>query len=54
LADQLGIHAVEVDAIDHHASAFYQKYGFVLLLDNSLHLYVPIATIRDGHRPRKH
>jgi GNAT superfamily N-acetyltransferase len=46
LADQLGIHAVEVDAIDQRAKAFYEKYGFVPLLDNNHHLFLPIATIR--------
>jgi GNAT superfamily N-acetyltransferase len=45
LARALGIHAVVVDAIDPKASAFYQKYGFVALLDNELHLYLPLATI---------
>jgi GNAT superfamily N-acetyltransferase len=48
LAGTLGIHAVEVDAIDPEAKAFYRKYGFVPLLDNELHLYLPIATIRDA------
>jgi GNAT superfamily N-acetyltransferase len=46
LAETLGIHAIEVDAIDPPAAAFYAKYGFVPLLDQPLHLYLPIATIR--------
>jgi GNAT superfamily N-acetyltransferase len=46
LAEKLGVHAVEVDAIDQQAGKFYQKYGFTSLLDNPLHLYLPIATIR--------
>jgi GNAT superfamily N-acetyltransferase len=46
LADRLGIHAVEVDAIDAAARAFYEKFGFVPLLDHSFHLYLPIATIK--------
>ncbi len=46
LADKLGIHAVEVDAIDRQAKAFYEKYGFVSLLDNEFHLFLPIATIQ--------
>ena len=46
LADTLGIHAVEVDAIDQQAKAFYEKYGFVPLLDNEFHLFLPIATIQ--------
>jgi predicted N-acetyltransferase YhbS len=46
LAEKLGIHAIEVDAIDPSAAASYAKYGFVPLLDQPLHLYLPIATIR--------
>jgi GNAT superfamily N-acetyltransferase len=47
LSDPLGIHAVIVDAIDAEAKAFYQKYRFIPLLDNELHLYLPISTIRE-------
>jgi GNAT superfamily N-acetyltransferase len=46
LGDKLGIHAVEVDAIDPQARAFYEKYGFVPLRDHTLHLFLPLATIR--------
>jgi GNAT superfamily N-acetyltransferase len=49
LAKHLGIHAVEVDAIDAAARAFYEKFGFVRLLDNDLHLYLPIATIETAY-----
>lgn len=48
LADKLGIHAIEVDAIDQQARTFYEKYGFVPLLDNELHLFLPVSTIREG------
>ena len=48
LAGTLGIHAVEVDAIDQQAKAFYEKYGFVPLLDNAFHLFLPIATIQSA------
>lgn len=48
LADKLGIYAVEVDAIDEAAKAFYLKYGFSTLLDNALHLFLPIATAKDA------
>lgn len=47
LSTGLGVHAVEVDAIDDAAAAFYSKYGFVPLLDEPLHLYLPISTIED-------
>ncbi len=45
LSDKLGAHAVEVDALDDSAIAFYVKYGFSPLLDNARHLYLPLATI---------
>lgn len=47
LSADLGIHAVEVDAIDEVAAAFYRKYGFTPLLDEPLHLYLPIGTVED-------
>lgn len=47
LSGGLGVHAVEVDALDDAAAAFYRKYGFTPLLDDPLHLYLPIATVED-------
>ena len=41
----LGVHAVEVLAIDDRAAAFYRKYGFLQLLDDPHHLYLPVATV---------
>ena len=52
LADSLGVHAVEVQAIDDRAKAFYQKHGFDELIDDNLHLMLAIATIRDAIRPK--
>jgi GNAT superfamily N-acetyltransferase len=52
LADKLGIYEVEVDAIDHQAKAFYEKYGFVALLDNEFHLYLPIVSIQSAIQRR--
>ncbi len=46
VAEQLGIFAVEVEAIDKQARAFYVKYGFKALLDDRLHLYLPMKVIR--------
>ncbi len=46
LADQIGIRAVEVDAIDDAARHFYLKYGFIALLDDPNHLFLPMASIR--------
>jgi GNAT superfamily N-acetyltransferase len=45
LGDQVGVHAVEVDAIDDEAKAFYEKYGFLTLQDDPLHLFLPLTTI---------
>jgi predicted GNAT family N-acyltransferase len=38
-------YAVEVVAIDDSAKGFYLKYGFKELLDDRLHLYLPMRTI---------
>ena len=48
LADALGIHAVEVHAIDGEARRFSEHHGFIALIDDVRHLYLPIATIRDA------
>ena len=48
LADEVGVHAVEVDAIDRQARAFYEKYGFVPLPDSESHLFLPVSTMRDS------
>lgn len=45
-SEQLAIHAVEVVALDESARAFYLKYGFTPLLDDPLHLYLPMKAIR--------
>jgi ribosomal protein S18 acetylase RimI-like enzyme len=49
-AQDLAIFALEVRAIDDRAGAFYLKYGFIPLLDNPLHLYLPLQTIRQALR----
>ena len=46
LSGQVGIRAVEVDAIDEAARNFYLKFGFTPLLDNAHHLFLPIHVIR--------
>ena len=47
LSTRLGVHAVRVDALDDAAASFYRKYGFVPLLDDPWHLFLPIATVED-------
>lgn len=46
LATKLGIRAVEVDALDARATQFYRKYGFMSLVDDPLHLFLPMNLIR--------
>ena len=45
-ADQVGIRAVLVDAIDGNAANFYRHYGFEPTTDDGLTLMVPVGTIR--------
>ena len=46
IADQIGIYAVEVHALNETAKSFYLKYGFGPLLDDPLHLYLSMKAIR--------
>ena len=46
IADQIGVRAVEVDAIDENARAYYVKYGFLQLVDDQNHLFLPMQLIR--------
>ena len=46
VADQIGIYAVEVYALNETARQFYLKYGFQELLDDPFHLYLSVKSIR--------
>jgi len=46
LADQIGIHAATVHALNAGARGFYEAHGFLPLRDHPLHLFLPMATIR--------
>lgn len=46
IAEDLGVFAVHVHALDDEAKAFYARFGFRSLLDQERHLVLPIATIR--------
>jgi GNAT superfamily N-acetyltransferase len=46
VAQQVGVYAVEVRAIDEAARQFYLKYGFTELKDDKLHLYLPMSVIK--------
>ena len=41
----VGIYAVVVDAFDEAARGFYLHYGFEELIDDRLHLYLPMKAI---------
>ncbi len=45
IAQEIGVFAVRVDAIDLKAKEFYLKYGFVRLQDKPLSLFLPIKNI---------
>lgn len=51
IADQVGVRAVEVDAIDDSAKKFYLKYGFTPLADDRRHLFLPMHVIRKLNLP---
>lgn len=46
IADEMGIHAVEVVALHEWARAFYERLGFVVLQDDPLHLFLPLPIAR--------
>lgn len=46
VSEQLGVHAVVIDALNDRARAFYLKYGFSELSDDRLHLYLSVKKIR--------
>lgn len=47
IARDVGVMAVEVFAKNNAARRFYGKYGFKSLLDDQMHMYLPIETIRN-------
>ena len=44
-SQQVGLYAVLVEAKDNKARAFYTRLGFIETVDDSLCLYLPIATL---------
>ncbi len=46
IAEQVGIRAVEVDAVDDTARTFYLHFGFRSLKDDPRHLFMPMHEIR--------
>jgi len=45
-ADAAGLYAVEVVAKDADAAGFYGKYAFQSLVDDPLHMYLPMSTVK--------
>jgi GNAT superfamily N-acetyltransferase len=45
-ANQIGIYAVTVEALNATAKQFYEAHGFLKLRDDEKHLFLPMATIR--------
>lgn len=45
-ADEVGIRAVFVDALDSKAAAFYRRYGFAALTPDGLTLMATVAQLR--------
>ena len=47
IAEHTGVRVIEVDAIDDAARSFYLKFGFMSLLDDKNHLFLPIQDARE-------
>lgn len=45
-AEDVAAHAVVLHAIDEDAKRFYERYGFLELTDDPLHLFLPMDTVR--------
>lgn len=46
LVSDIGIYGIQVDAKDAVAKKFYQKYGFIELLDATEQLFLPVGTLQ--------
>ena len=46
IAEQAGVIGLFVDAKNDSARSFYERYGFVVLPNQPLHLFMPIETMR--------
>jgi len=47
VSSQIGIFAVTVHALHEKAKSFYEAFGFIPLKDDPLHLFLPLATLRN-------
>ena len=53
LSREVGTCIILVDAIDENAKRFYEKYGFISLIDLPLSLVLPMETIVEAQRKGK-
>ena len=53
LSREIGTCVVLVDAIDENAKRFYERYGFVPLIDLALSLVLPVETIAEAYTKSK-
>lgn len=53
LSREVGTCIVLVDALDENAKGFYERYGFVSLVDLPLSLVLPMETISEARRKPK-
>jgi len=53
LSQEVGTCIVLVDALDENAKRFYERYGFVSLIDLPLSLVLPMETIAEARRPKE-
>src|SRR5262249_30601710 len=51
VAQDLGVFAVDLWAVDEQACQFYTRYGFIPLNDSPLHFYLPLATVAKMFAP---
>ncbi|MBW1799979.1 MAG: GNAT family N-acetyltransferase [Deltaproteobacteria bacterium] len=52
VSEHLGVIGFFVDAKDDKAASYYRQFGFMPLPDNSLELFLPLATIRQAFMAR--
>jgi predicted N-acetyltransferase YhbS len=48
VADRAGVHALVVYAKNSRVGQYYQRFGFMPLTDDPLHLFLPIAVLREA------
>jgi GNAT superfamily N-acetyltransferase len=46
VAEEIGVYAVDVFAIDENAKSFYQRFGFLQLEDDPFHPFLPVKLVR--------